>query len=165
MALIVEDGTGLSNAESYISVADANAYHTARANDAWSELETLEKEQHLRRATDYMLAVYRERWKGYRTKDSQALDWPRESIYIDARIDALANNLIPSEVKRACAELALRSITESLAPDIERATTEETVGPITVKYAAGPTNKRFRFVDALLSPYLSASGGMYKLVR
>lgn len=32
MPLIVEDGTGLPDAEAYISVADADAYHDARGN-------------------------------------------------------------------------------------------------------------------------------------
>jgi hypothetical protein len=35
--LTVEDGTGLSNADSYVSVATADAYFTARGNKSWSE--------------------------------------------------------------------------------------------------------------------------------
>ncbi len=45
MSLIVEDGTGLSTAESYISVADATTYHTDRGNATWNniiELMTLD---------------------------------------------------------------------------------------------------------------------------
>ena len=34
MALVVEDGTGLANAESYISVADADTYFSALRGDA-----------------------------------------------------------------------------------------------------------------------------------
>lgn len=36
MALIVEDGTGLNNADAYVSVAYASAYHAALANDEWA---------------------------------------------------------------------------------------------------------------------------------
>lgn len=36
MSLIVEDGTGLPDAESYASVAFADAYFTARNNSAWT---------------------------------------------------------------------------------------------------------------------------------
>jgi hypothetical protein len=36
MALIVEDGTGLANAESYVSVADATTYHANIGNTAWA---------------------------------------------------------------------------------------------------------------------------------
>ena len=66
MSLIVEDGTGKSNAESYISVADADTYHSNRDNTDWAALTTAEKERLLRIATDYMVAVYRLRWDGYR---------------------------------------------------------------------------------------------------
>ena len=45
MSLVTEDGTGLPTAESYISVADATTYHTARGNAVWNyvvELLTLD---------------------------------------------------------------------------------------------------------------------------
>jgi len=41
MALVTEDGTGLSTAESYISVADATTYHTARGNSTWNDVVEL----------------------------------------------------------------------------------------------------------------------------
>ena len=41
MALEVEDGTGKSTAESYISVADATTYHTARGNSTWNDIVEL----------------------------------------------------------------------------------------------------------------------------
>ena len=36
MALTVEDGTGLVNADAYISVADADTYFLASANATWA---------------------------------------------------------------------------------------------------------------------------------
>ena len=41
MSLIVEDGTGLSTAESFISVADATTFHTDRGNSAWNDVVEL----------------------------------------------------------------------------------------------------------------------------
>ena len=38
MTLIVEDGTGLANAESYVSVADATTYHANIGNTAWAAI-------------------------------------------------------------------------------------------------------------------------------
>ena len=40
MSLIVEDGTGKSTSESYISVADASTYFAARAVTSWAALAT-----------------------------------------------------------------------------------------------------------------------------
>jgi len=41
MSIVVEDGTGLATAESYISVADAVTYHTARGNSTWNNVVEL----------------------------------------------------------------------------------------------------------------------------
>src|SRR6266850_1608568 len=117
MALVVEDGTGLAAAESYASVAEADQYHSDRGNAAWAPLATAAKEQALRKATEYMVQVYRQRWASFRTTFVQALDWPRAWVpLIDApgpygRWTAyVPYNVVPAEVKRACSELALVSL-------------------------------------------------------
>ena len=75
MALIVEDGTGLSTSEAYISVADASTYFTARGNTTWAAISTDDlREAYLRQATEYMTQVYRSRWEGVRYSETQALD-------------------------------------------------------------------------------------------
>lgn len=61
MTLVVEDGSIVSGAESYASVAQADAYFAARGITIWSPLLDAEKEQALRRATDYMVQTYRQR--------------------------------------------------------------------------------------------------------
>ena len=72
MALNTEPGAAL--ADSLCTVAQADAFHAARGNTLWAPLTTPEKEQALRRATDYM-AVYSSRWKGARqTLKFQAVD-------------------------------------------------------------------------------------------
>ena len=45
MALVVEDGTGLPDAESYVSVADCKSYLDARGRTAWGQLTEPEQEQ------------------------------------------------------------------------------------------------------------------------
>lgn len=115
MALIVEDGSGLSNAESFISVADANTYFTNRGITAWTGSDAV-KEQALRKATDYMQGRYGRRWKGTRKFDSQALAWPRVGV-LDADDYSVSDTIVPTPVKYACAELAVRSLTTSLLPD------------------------------------------------
>lgn len=44
MALEVEDGSGKANADSYISVADADAYFAARGITLWATMQEVEKE-------------------------------------------------------------------------------------------------------------------------
>lgn len=77
MALIVEDGTGLPDAEAYASVAFCDDYFAARGNTAWAAMGTPTKEAALRLGCDYMEAVYAQQWAGRRTSATQALSWPR----------------------------------------------------------------------------------------
>lgn len=173
MSIIVEDGTGKADAESYCSVADASAYHAARGNAAWAALasDTI-REQCLRRATDYMVQAYAAAWKGGRKTTTQALCWPRSNV---CRPDwALGSvyggfypdNIVPEEVKRACAELALKASTEELAPDLDQAVASETVGPITTVYdKASPQFKRFRAIDMALRAYVNGNSVTAKVGR
>jgi len=182
MSLIIEDGSVVPGAASYISVADADAYHAARGNDTWDAVDN--KEAALRKAADYMVQMYRPRWKGYRKSTTQALDWPREMCFLDPSVNGIGadaysygygfgfvtvvpNNIVPTEVKNACAELALRAAATDLAPDISRITKDERIGPIAVTYEnyLGPPFVQYRAIDAALAPYLSAHSFTAKLVR
>jgi hypothetical protein len=164
MALIHETGAALANAESYCSVAFADQYHDERANAAWAPLTTAHKEAYLRRATEAMLALYRERWKGVRATGTQSLDWPRLDVVVDTY--ARAADEVPVEVQKACAILALKAIAGDLDPDPTQATKRKRVGPIDVEYFEPAQALRLhRAVTDLLSPFLTGSGMNIKLVR
>jgi hypothetical protein len=140
-------------------VADANDYHKKRGNTAWAELTTEQKEICLRKATDYMVEVYRLNWAGVRAEDTQALDWPR---YLVPRLDAealysyYAEDEVPREVENACAELALRAISGDLAPDLDRLTKRERLDKIEVEYDTvnGFAYKKYRAIDNMLRPLM-----------
>lgn len=179
MALIVEDGTGLSTAESLCSVADADAYHLNRGAAAWAALTTAAKEQNLRKATDYMTQAYRLRWNGSRVTATQALDWPRhgvprEDYYVTSSVPPNSidgqfyypSDEVPLEVARACAELSLRALSGDLLADVERAVRRERVGPIETEYEPGSLQStRYAAVDAMLAPFLRARSGFLSVVR
>lgn len=159
MALILEDGTGLANAESYCSVAQAAAYHSARGRaDDWDAV--VDKEAALRLATDHMLQVYSGRWKGTRLNTTQALDWPRVGVRtLDAPTVDLPSNAIPPGVRNACAELALRSDAAALLQDTGRETLSESVGEVSVTYAEGKTRQtQYPVVDGWVRQYLAGGG-------
>lgn len=167
MTLTVEDGTGKADAESYISVADASTYHANRGNTTWATMSTTEMEQALRRATDYLGQAYRNRWAGYRTVSTQALDWPRWGVLRDDGFinSYYADNAVPTEVKNACAEMAWKAASGELAPDIEQRTKSEKVGPLAVEYADyGPQYTQYRAIDNLLAPLLKSTGGAFRQV-
>lgn len=151
MTLIVEDGTGLPTAESYASVAFADAYHTAFGNTTWTGADS-EKEIALRKATQYLDTEYS--FVGSKKLPAQALEWPRVgySIY---RIWPEVN------VQRACCEVALRALAGELREDgPNELITRETIGPLTTHYAFKDNVEHYPIVDKLLRE-LSGGGGMY----
>lgn len=141
MALTVEDGTGLADADSYFATATADAYHTGLGNTAWTALGTPAKESAARRGTSYVDRHYAGRWPGARVNGrTQRLAWPRTDVE-DSDGEEVADDEVPAEVVEAAMLAALREGVSpgSLAPD-EIATAvvkKETVGPLSVEYAVG----------------------------
>ena len=164
MTLVVEDGSGLANAESYISVGDADTYHTAFGNTGWSG-DTATKEVALRNATQYIDSTYLKRWKGTKNKSTQALMWPRYGV---VTIDGwpITGTEIPLALKRATAEAAMRALTEELVPDITDPGTitfyAVEVGPISEKtaYASRSQIKVYRVIDELLKDLILPSSSV-----
>ena len=159
---------GGASAESYASVLEADTYHSNRGNTAWTALATPAKEQALRKATDYLTQIYRERWKGYRVNNTQALDWPRLNAGINdgGIINFVPQDHIPIELKNACCELALKSTAEDLNPDIEREIISESIDGLSVDYAPGSKqSKTFTAVDMMLRPLLKTYGSTISLMR
>lgn len=165
MSIVTEDGTGRADAETFISVADASAYHADRGNAAWAALASdALREQALRRATDYMEQVYGLKWKGGRTTDTQALSWPRYDVCANGfDVDS---DVVPVALQRACAEMALKAAAGELAPDVGRLAKREKVDVIEFEYESGALPYvRYRAVDNLLAPYLEGGVGSVKAFR
>lgn len=168
MSLVTEDGTGVTGAESYVSVDDALLYHANRGNSAWASLTATLQEQALRRATDYLQQSYRGRWKGYRSNLAQGLDFPRKAIILsDMAINyMIPYNVIPDEVKKACAELALRAAAGELAADLTQGIISESVGALSTTYdSRTPQYTRYRAIDMLLKHLVVGSNAMVRLGR
>lgn len=164
MALIVEDGSIVANADSYIDLAYARAYATARgvtlpADDA--EAEALAY-----KAMDY-LEGKRAEYQGDKTDPlNQELQWPRTGVKIDCT--EVASDFIPKELKQAQARLMIEA---NAGVEIQPTRSggfivEDTTGPLTTKYSekigvgVEPT---ISAVDALLVPLFSSCGQRFAL--
>jgi len=160
--MIVEDGTGLTGAQSYISIEFADIYHTLRANSVWVNLtdEAL-KVAALVKATDYVDRRWRDQFIGDPLTTTQALAFPRTELGL------------PVAFKNAIAEYALREVESPLVPDpdmgegaiIKR---REKVGPIEeeIEYGRNGINsspfKSYPQADMLLTPYIQETIGVYR---
>tara|TARA_R110000744_G_scaffold30928_4_gene73050 strand:+ start:710 stop:1216 length:507 start_codon:yes stop_codon:yes gene_type:complete len=134
MALVVEDGSGKSNANSYISQADATTYFTNHDNPtAWSGLSSALKDAALLYATVTLDGMWD--FTGTVTTSTQALAWPRDGVW-DEEGRNLAANAIPQRIKDAECELALLHTSDPLNASYARsgAIEEERVGPILTRY-------------------------------
>jgi hypothetical protein len=162
MPIIIETGDGLADAESYASVAAADARCASLGMTGWAALTEADKEIALRRATLFM-ATYRTRWAGRRVNQHQALDWPRYNVVVDGFI--VPSTIVPAEVVNACIDLAVRAGRgEDLLPDLDtgsNAIKKDKTGPLETEYFQNTTDARERFVavDALLVPYFGSAGG------
>lgn len=165
LSLVVEDGTGLENSNSYVTIAEADDYWTLRNEEAtgWGELSDEAKTRGLILAAQYMDYSYR--WDGDRYSSLQAMSWPRV-MFMDRDYRAMFANVIPQRIKDAQCELAREeAVNGSLLPTLDRSgrVQSETLGPLSVTYFQdAPGTKQFPLVDLLLADLVlgSVSGGL-----
>jgi len=172
MALTVEDGTIVANADSYISLADATAYHNDYGSPVeWSAATTSQRESALRQATAYLDDFYK--WKGVRSTIDQSLHWPRYGV-IDTDNYQIAATTIPVGLKRATAVAALKILQGiDLMPDeTGNGSTQSSnisVGPITISESYGQsrtsTSTSFTQISRLLRGLIVTTGGTAELSR
>lgn len=157
MALIAEDGSGLPDAESYVSVADATAYCAAMGHSDWIGDVSFEplNEVALRQATAYIDSRYR--FKGERLNADQALEWPRAGESWPQR-----------RIVHACCELAVRALNGPLYQDVqpEGSIKRDTIGPLATEYfdVRNGGQVRYAFIDDMLAP-LTISGNGVRVVK
>ena len=123
MALIIYPADGW---DSYINLVDADAYHVSMGNAGWTGADAV-KEVALRKATQYIGITY---------------------APLPEYLDPMHKNIVA-----ATAEAALRALTSSLVQDVApESITEETVGPLTVKYgdAQNGGQTRYTLIDTLM---------------
>ncbi|MGK5040439.1 DnaT-like ssDNA-binding protein [Janthinobacterium sp. GB1R12] len=162
MPIIIETGEGLADAESYASVAAADARCASLGMTSWAALADADKEIALRKAALFM-ATYRTRWTGRRVYQHQALDWPRYNVVVDGF--TVPSTSVPADVVNACVDLAVRAGRgEDLLPDLDtgsNAIKKDKTGPLETEYFQNTADARERFVavDALLAPYFGSAGG------
>lgn len=175
--MIVEDGTGLAGADSYLSEAEFEAYAEARGYT----IPSGDVEAALVRASDWIDARYGRRFPGVRVNGrNQGRAWPIYGGY-DRSGTAIADDAVPVEIKRATAEAALRELENprSLSPDIVPISTSggaikrvsKQIGPLKTEteYTEGATVGSsipvFTLIDDILAPLLSGSAAMVPLLR
>ena len=167
MTIIVEDGTYVAGANSYASVEQLDAYAAARGITLPND--TAAKEALLVRAMDYIesKSTY---YLGAPAMADQLLAWPRQGVLIGGRL--FSNTAIPSTLVEAQLDVAANAhgidLMSVRPPTTKGAVVQESVGPISVSYAAPVASEMrtapyFPKADSLLAILMSGVGGQIKV--
>ena len=135
MAIVVEDGTVVAAANSYVTIDEFQAWADARGISYGTDFTI---SQQLFRATDYFESLS---FKGVKHTEDQPLQFPRDDLYIDGY--AVDSDEIPKEVKVAIYELIKIEIDgdSKLSPS-EREVTSEQIDSIKITYKDNAGMKR-----------------------
>ena len=161
MTLVVEDGSGLSTANSLAALSFALDYWSVRTpSPLWAAAASGQQETWLVEATDYVERRYR--FSGVKATYAQALSFPRTGLSERDGQD-VPPNVVPPRVAQAVAFLAgTIACGWDATPILERGgdiSSESVAGIITNAYAPSALNEdAVVYVDGLLFPYLSAAG-------
>ena len=136
MALVVEDGTGLPNANAMASVASVDAYCAARGNTAWAALDLPTKEQRIVVATSALGDAKTYPFVGTKKTYEQRQPWPRIDAVENYGGPAIPDNIVPWRVEEAVAILAVEAGTTILQPVVPPSgnVKSEAVSSINVSY-------------------------------
>ena len=128
--IIVEDGSIVTGANSYVSVADLTTYGTDRG----ITISAANPEDLLIEAMDYIESL---EYIGYQYTEDQPLSWPRSGA-VKKKLWQYEVTEIPQDLIDGLCEVAL-AIDAGNSPlsNIDRSTIREKVGPVEVEYKKG----------------------------
>lgn len=159
--LIVEDGSIVADANSYIAYDYALAYHALRGNSAWAAASDADQQYAIIRATQAVDSVYKGKWKGNPTEyGTQELEWPRSGVIVGST--SIDDDVIPAAIKKAVCEAALRELASpnSMTPDLERGGEIKRVKAdvVEVEYMDGANSTTtFTAIDGLLADLVTGT--------
>lgn len=154
--LVVETGAGLTNANSFASLAEAEvimAVRPAPFKIPWTESDNYKKEQLLIWATQLLIDWVI--WPGVQSTSTQVLPFPRAGM-VNPDGYLLPSFTVYPFVKRATVELALALASQNLNAEPSRGLDSLRVGPITLDFNARESEQARvipRSVMAMLRPY------------
>lgn len=170
MAAVIDATLSGASANSYVTLAEADAYfETVPNSTTWDDKTDDQKNRAIISATRWIDSL---NFYGDRCDAGQALKWPRNNYEVD--LIPLACDLIPQDIKYATYELA-----RSLANDTDAVTgntgttglyDEVALGDLKVKYstksqATGTVNNIFDvypWLQSYLGAYAAGGSGSYQ---
>lgn len=168
----VEDGTGKTNATTYIGVDNADQLADDYGLTWPSGYAIIQKERALNVGSRYLDTRYDGQWKGYRNSADQSMAWPRDGVTDTDGWD-IDSDEIPEKLKQSAVEVAVYfADTGSTFPSLDDGGTLKKkkikidVLEIEKEFLAGNAGSTINAkVDALLDQYLKGSGSNAEVSR
>lgn len=146
----VDASVGTQTANSYVVVADADAYFEASfGRSSWASVDVADKATlvvNASRALDTYIT-----WEGQKTSQDQSMEWPRTGAYDKIGI-AYDNDVIPMPVKFATYELAYYLFGNGGLNFSEQSVDRVKVGPIDVEFTKKSVDSGIpKFIEQLIA--------------
>lgn len=157
MAIIVEDGSIVTNANSYVSEAELTSFAADRGITL-----TADEDELLIKAMDYIESLD---FQGIKVSRDQPLQWPRAYVTIDQYY--FPSNEIPKELKNGLMQVAI-AIDQDMNPldPLEQTVKREKVDVIEVEYMDGSTSQAIaRTITSSLYKLLNGGGTGGNIIR
>lgn len=107
--LIVEDGSGISDSNSYCDLDFALEYCVNHGYTSWVDMTEDEQKVYLIKGTSFVDNFYE--WKGYKRTSVQSLEFPRNGLIDNNRTEILG---IPNNLKKAVIEAAFINLSSEV---------------------------------------------------
>ncbi|GLQ07515.1 DnaT-like ssDNA-binding protein [Sneathiella chinensis] len=137
--MILETGSGIEGADSYVGLADASSHFAALGHHSWNAAADPVREQALIRASLYVDSF---EYPGRPRSDRQGLKWPRTGAR-DADGRLLAE--LPHALRTAVLELAARFVTGGTDLMGGREVSRQKIGPVEIVYSGAGRQPSFVF--------------------
>lgn len=147
--MVVEDGTGLLDSNSYVSLEYADDYFSSHGFNKWEELTESEKEVLMVNATDYVDNIFD--WKGIKETQEQSLAFPRSNLYTK---DGYLVEGVPKQLKDAVCEAIKQMISNQTlfkTSNENGAVTSERIGELSFTYDVSQKTENATLYEAINS--------------
>lgn len=148
--ITVEDGTGSTSSNSYVSVAYVDSYCSDHGLTAWADGLLYDRQTAILRSMAY---VESKTYSGQKYANTNALQWPRKNA-LDRDGVLYDGDSIPSDLKKAVARGAYEELVSPgcLQANLSRSefVKREKVDVIDITYESGKYSTQYTVVDGYL---------------
>ena len=160
--IIVEDGTGKTNSNSYVSEAEFATFNSDRGITLTADNGTASEV--LVKANDYLETLY---YIGTKSTEAQALQWPRDNVYIDGYY--IESTTIPTQLKNGQMFVAVSiDLGEDPLTTLDRVIKKEKLDSLEIEYADNAASRAIiTSAERTLQKLLCAgnNGSSFRVIR